>query len=78
MRENNRWTPRYSVYPKGYTGYEKYYVDFEMNLTQGVVAYWRELYNPEVINGDNEDTVGRYEVAAGGNVNFVADSSIDL
>lgn len=36
-----------SYYPTGYTGYEKYYIDFEMNLSQGVVAYWRELYNPE-------------------------------
>ncbi len=35
-----------SLYPNGFTGYEKYYIDFEMNLSQGVVAYWRELYNP--------------------------------
>jgi hypothetical protein len=26
-------------YPKGRTGYEQYYVDFEMNSSQGVVAY---------------------------------------
>lgn len=39
-----------SYYPTGYTGYEKYYIDFEMNLSQGVVAYWRELYNPEQKN----------------------------
>ena len=36
-----------SWYPKGYTGYEKYYIDFEMNTSQHVVAYWRELYNPD-------------------------------
>lgn len=42
-------------YPKGRTGYEQYYIDFEMNLSQGVVAYWRELYNPEAAN-----LTGRY------------------
>ena len=44
-----------SWYPKGYTGYEKYYIDFEMNLSQGVVAYWRELYNY-----DQRGQKGRY------------------
>lgn len=78
VRENNRWTPRYSIYPKGYTGYEKYYVDFEMNLSQGVVAYWRELYNPEAANENNENVAGRYEVAEGGKVNFIADNTASI
>lgn len=78
VRENNRWTPRYSIYPKGYTGYEKYYVDFEMNLSQGVVAYWRELYNPEAANENNENVTGRYEVAEGGKVNFIADNTAPI
>lgn len=47
IRDNNKYNNYDSYYPKGYTGYEKYYIDFEMNLSQGVVAYWRELYNPE-------------------------------
>ena len=46
LRDNNI-VNGVSYYPTGYTGYEKYYIDFEMNLSQGVVAYWRELYNPE-------------------------------
>mgnify|MGYP003514095287 CR=1 FL=1 len=49
-----------SWYPKGFTGYEKYYVDFEMNLSQGSLAYWRELYNPECIK-DSGETVGMYK-----------------
>lgn len=47
VRDNNMITNYDSLYPKGYTGYEKYYIDFEMNLSQGVVAYWREIYNYE-------------------------------
>lgn len=47
IRENNIYNEPESFYPKGRTGYEQYYIDFEMNLSQGVVAYWRELYNPE-------------------------------
>jgi len=47
IRDNNKYNGYDSYYPKGYTGYEKYYIDFEMNLSQGVVAYWRELYNPD-------------------------------
>ena len=47
VRDNNKYSNYDSWYPKGYTGYEKYYIDFEMNLSQGVVAYWRELYNYE-------------------------------
>ena len=39
LRDNNKWTEKEYLYPAGYTGYEKYYVDFEMNLSQGVVAY---------------------------------------
>ena len=50
VQKNNMKDEYNSYYPKGYTGYEKYYIDFEMNLSQGVVAYWRELYNPEAIN----------------------------
>ena len=57
VRDANQWTPYYYVYPKGYTGYEKYYIDFEMNLSQGVVAYWRELYNI-----DAAGQTGRYVV----------------
>ena len=49
IRDNSFINDKY-LYPEGYTGYEKYYVDFEMNLSQGVVAYWRELYNPECIS----------------------------
>lgn len=30
-------------YPTGYTGYEKYYIDFEFGNT---IPYWRELYDP--------------------------------
>lgn len=57
VRDANKWTSYYYVYPKGYTGYEKYYIDFEMNLSQGVVAYWRELYNI-----DAAGQTGRYIV----------------
>ena len=44
LRDNNKIlyynnTPIESLYPTGYTGYENYYIDFEMNLSQGVVAY---------------------------------------
>ena len=35
----------------------KKYIDFEMNLSQGVVAYWRELYNI-----DAAGKTGRYVV----------------
>lgn len=55
VRNNNKYSKYDSFYEKGYTGYEKYYIDFEMNLSQGVVAYWRELYNPEEKNSS-----GRY------------------
>ena len=58
LRDNNKWTPRDWLYPKGYTGYERYYIDFEMNLSQGVIAYWRELYNSECILTDEEKTDG--------------------
>ena len=47
VRQNNMYSAYDSFYEKGYTGYEKYYIDFEMNASQGVVAYWRELYNPD-------------------------------
>ena len=47
IRKNNMYSRYDSFYEKGYTGYEKYYIDFEMNASQGVVAYWRELYNPD-------------------------------
>ncbi len=60
IRDNNKWSPTDYVYPTGYTGYEKYYIDFEMNLSQGVVAYWRELYNPEAKNNDDKIITGRY------------------
>ena len=45
VRDNNKYTEYDSFYEHGITGYEQYYIDFEMNLSQGVVAYWRELYN---------------------------------
>ena len=65
LRDNNKILyynniPIESLYPTGYTGYEKYYIDFEMNLSQGVVAYWRELYNPETINDKKENHTGYY------------------
>lgn len=61
VRDNNKYNNYISLYPKGFTGYEKYYIDFEMNLSQGVLAYWRELYNPATIN-DNDGLLksGRY------------------
>lgn len=43
------------LYQKGFTGYEKYYIDFEMNLSDGAMAYWRELYNPNAIGDNNAD-----------------------
>ena len=46
-------------YPTGYTGYEQYYVDFEMNMSQSVVAPWRELYNWKVA-ASGKETTGRY------------------
>lgn len=50
-----------SWYPTGITGYEKYYVDFEMNASQHVVAYWRELYNPDAKGqSGNYDEKGRF------------------
>lgn len=55
VRDNNKYNQYDSFYPKGRTGYEQYYIDFEMNLSQGVVAYWRELYNLEA-----KDKTGRY------------------
>lgn len=39
VRKNNMYNDYDSWYPKGYTGYETYYVDFEMNVSQGVIAY---------------------------------------
>ena len=68
VRKNNMITPYDSWYQKGYTGYEKYYIDFEMNLSQGVVAYWRELYNPAAAG-----QTGRYLP----NGNFESDSPND-
>ena len=73
LRDNNKWTEKEYLYPAGYTGYEKYYVDFEMNLSQGVVAYWRELYNPEAINTENKNIQGRYIVGPKGTVVFISD-----
>ena len=58
VRENNMYSAYDSFYEKGYTGYEKYYIDFEMNMSQGVVAYWRELYNP---SDDVKGVNGRYD-----------------
>ena len=55
VQNNNKHNDYESFYPKGRTGYEQYYIDFEMNLSQGVVAYWRELYNP-----DHKGEQGRY------------------
>lgn len=55
VRKNNMYNQFDSFYPNGKTGYEQYYIDFEMNLSQGVVAYWRELYNPE-----QKNQTGRY------------------
>ena len=31
-----------------------------MNLSQGVLPYWRELYNPDTINDENENISGYY------------------
>ena len=74
LRDNNKYlyntkTEKLfeSLYPTGYTGYEKFYIDFEMNISQGVVAYWRELYNP-----DAKGKRGRYL----SNGTFLADSDI--
>ena len=81
LRDNNKWTPRDWLYPKGYTGYERYYIDFEMNLSQGVVAYWRELYNPDAAGQKGSyDASGwhEYEENADGEVvhpvNFIYDA----
>ena len=60
-----------SFYEKGYTGYEKYYIDFEMNMSQGVVAYWRELYNP---NDDVKGVNGRYDAFG----RFSSDSDAEI
>lgn len=60
VRDNNKYSDYDSFYPKGYTGYEEYYVDFEMNLSQGVLAYWRELYNPKAINEEGLTVSGYY------------------
>ena len=60
IRDNNKYSPYDSFYPKGYTGYEEYYIDFEMNLSQGVLAYWRELYNPKAINEESLTISGYY------------------
>ena len=60
LRDNNKIGTEY-LYPKGYTGYEKYYIDFEMNLSQGIVAYWRELYNPDVRNSELRDEKVHYQ-----------------
>ena len=75
LRDNNYFNGIGYIYPTGYTEYEKYYVDFEMNLSQGVVAYWRELYNPDTINEKNELSIGRYVIQDGGEVAFIKDSS---
>ena len=56
VRNNNIYNGYDSLYENGHTGYEQYYIDFEMNLSQGVVAYWRELYNPEA-----KGQSGRYD-----------------
>jgi len=81
LRDNNKWTPRDWLYPKGYTGYERYYIDFEMNLSQGVIAYWRELYNPDAAGQKGSyDASGwhEYEENAKGEVvhpaNFIYDA----
>ncbi len=74
VRDNNVWGRDY-LYPAGYTGYEKYYIDFEMNLSQGVVAYWRELYNPDAINDAGEFSTGRYTIQEGGKTAFIKDDS---
>ena len=70
VRENNMYSDYDSFYEKGYTGYEKYYIDFEMNLSQGVVAYWRELYNP---TDDAKGATGRYQADG----QFISDLSTD-
>ena len=70
VRKNNMYSAYDSFYEKGYTGYEKYYIDFEMNASQGVVAYWRELYNPS----ENVKNVnGRYDAFG----RFSSDSKVD-
>ena len=74
IKDNNKYNDYISLYPRGFTGYEKYYIDFEMNLSQGVLAYWRELYNPEAINGEGENKSGRYLK----NGTFELDDSLSL
>ena len=56
VRRNNVYNGYDSLYENGITGYEQYYIDFEMNMSQGVVAYWRELYNPTA-----KGQTGRYD-----------------
>ena len=60
VRQNNMYSAYDSFYENGYTGYEKYYIDFEMNMSQGVVAYWRELYNPDITGNGRYDAFGRF------------------
>lgn len=70
VRKNNIYNGYDSLYEGGYTGYEKYYVDFEMNMSQGVVAYWRELYNP---TEEARGATGRYQADG----KFISDASVD-
>ena len=58
---NNRYSKYDSFYPSGFTKYEKYYIDFEMNIGGGALAYWRELYNPDVVNSNNQNKGGIYD-----------------
>ena len=71
VRENNMYSAYDSFYEKGYTGYEKYYIDFEMNMSQGVVAYWRELYNP---TKEARGAAGRYQADG----KFISDALADF
>ena len=61
VRDNNI-NQGISYYPTGYTGYEQYYIDFRRNSLEGVIAYWRELYNPAAINIEGKSITGRYDV----------------
>ena len=66
IRDNNtiRWSDGSVIhlYQKGFTGYEKYYIDFEMNLSDGAIAYWRELYNPNAIIEEDTNSESEEEV----------------
>ena len=58
-------------YPTGRTGYEQYYIDFEMPLSKGLIPPWRDLYNYEVAQ-KGKTVTGRYNI----NKEFMPDDDI--